>query len=99
MTKKRSLNREQHYKSIIEKQKRIIQELKKKTGRAHKLEDRYNDIEEREAELLLLEDSEDIQEQQGFGCPKCSGELYVIDGSRRKIFICQDCEYKGSKRV
>lgn len=98
MTKKRTLNREAHYKSIIDKQKKIIQELKKKVSRSHKLEDRYNDLEERETELALLESTEHLQEEQKrFGCPKCNGELYVIDGGRRKVYICQDCNYKASK--
>jgi hypothetical protein len=100
MSKKRSVNREAHYKNIINKQKKIIQDLKKKNGRAFKLEERYNDIEEREAELLLEEESFQDNHQEGstYGCPKCSGELYVIDGSRIKVFVCQNCNYKASKR-
>lgn len=96
MSKKRHVNREQHYKSIIRKQKKIIQDLKKKNGRASKLEDRYYDLEEREAEAML--DEQDNLPETGYSCPRCSGELYVIDGTRVKVFICQSCSYRASKR-
>jgi peptide subunit release factor 1 (eRF1) len=97
MSKKRDVVKELHYKEIINKQKKMIQDLKKKAGRAHKLEERYSDLEEREAELLL-EEEETSRPGPKYGCPKCSGELYVIDGSRMKVFICHDCGYRASKR-
>ncbi len=102
MANKRTVSREQHYKSIIEKQKRIIQELKKKIGRAGKLEDRYaDDIEEIEARLLEA-DAQATEKEAPVAknaCPTCRQALEVIDGSRRKIYICHNCGYRKSSGV
>ncbi len=89
---KRELNRELHYKNIIAKQKRIIQDLKKKVGRAGKLEDRY--YEEHEP---LEEVAPPAPQPGGLSCPKCRGELEKIDLGVRTLWRCLDCVYRCSK--
>jgi ribosomal protein L37AE/L43A len=93
---KKNVDKERHYKNIINKQKRIIQDLKKKVGRADKIEERYTNLEELEAEILLEIDAQEVASK--YNCPKCKGQLDVIDGSRVKVFICKHCDYRASKK-
>lgn len=98
MSKKHSDNKEAHYKAIIQKQKRIIQDLKKKIGRVDKLEKRYADLEDRETELefeVYVQKSVFIKNE----CPSCNSELNIIDGGRRKIIVCNNCGYRTSKKA
>ena len=96
MTKKRSVNKEIHYKDIIQKQKKIIQQLKKQNGRAGKIEERYADLDDREAELLLEEEEESRPSTNT--CPRCKDNLDIIEGSRVKVFLCQNCGYRATKQ-
>lgn len=100
MSKKRHVNQEAHYKDIINKQKRIIQDLKKKASRADKIEDRYTDLEEIEMwDRAASEDFLKNERQSANSCPDCDGELYIIDGEKIKVYICPDCKYRASKRA
>jgi transposase-like protein len=97
MGKSRSRSKENHYKNIIQKQKSMIRNLQKQLSRFYKQEERYVELEEKEAEILLREEIEERQEiTSTHSCPRCNNELYVIDGNRRKVYLCHDCDYRCS---
>jgi predicted RNA-binding Zn-ribbon protein involved in translation (DUF1610 family) len=47
----------------------------------------------------LIEDNNKDKQNVKFACPKCSGELDIIGGSKVKIYICQECPYRVSVRT
>lgn len=94
---KRELSKEAHYKNIISKQKKIIQKLQKQIGRAGKIEERYADLDDREE--ALLEQEVPTPKNSKNNCPRCHGALDVIDGTRIKVYVCQDCNYRASKKL
>lgn len=75
----------------------VIKKLKKNISRQRKHGSRYE--ESKEVEALLEEEMEERQTLNKMKCPKCTGVLDIIDGAKLKVFICQDCDYKASKRV
>lgn len=89
---KRELDKERHYKSIINKQKKIIQELKKKAGRGTKSKELFDDLQE---ELIEQLESEDEKGESSAVCPECrKGELEVVDLKIRKMIVCNKCTYR-----
>lgn len=96
---KREHNKEQHYKNIINKQKNIIKDLKKKARRSDKLSERFEDL---EIELISQLEEEEAEERKVVDknlCPNCSkGTLEIIDLKIRKMFICNKCNYRMVKK-
>lgn len=96
MTKKREVNKEIHYKKIINKQKNIIKDLKKKASRGSKVQDRYEDLEE---ELLIQLEDQEISYNNVNVCPSCiKGKLEIIDLKVRKMIVCSSCDYREVKK-
>jgi uncharacterized protein with PIN domain len=84
----------EHYKSIIRKQKKIINELRKEAGRGKKIKDHYEDLEQELTEHLM-----DIEQENTFianedSCPEClKGNLEKIPLGPRKMIKCDSCNY------
>lgn len=102
MTKKskRVLDKETHYKNIIRKQKETLKTLKRQANRSQKLEGDFFDLHELEKESLLEEDSKEYVPTTSpkHICPRCKSNLLVIDEPKIKVFICDDCNYRATKR-
>lgn len=96
---KRQPDKETHYKKIINKQKSIIQDLKKKAGRGEKAKERFDDL---ELELIaqIEEEKEVVFERQDVTkCPECGkGTLETIDLKIRKMYRCDNCAYRVVKK-
>ena len=98
---KKELDKERHYKNIINKQKHIIQELKKKIGRAGKVKDRYDDLElELSAQIDEIESKEFTKEiDDKLKCPDClKGDMEFVDLKVRKMWVCPKCNYLQIKK-
>lgn len=85
------------------KQKSVIKQLKKQVAVKGKREHAYKDLEEREEELLLLEEEltkeaeNPIIEDQ---CPNCKKNgIEAIELGKRKLLICGNCNYRETKKV
>jgi DNA-directed RNA polymerase subunit RPC12/RpoP len=76
-----------------------IKRLKKELGRQNKRQHLYEDLEDRQEEIeYLKQQAKSRKSENKYVCPKCSGQLEVIDGSKLKVFICTECSYRASKR-
>jgi len=76
--------------------------LSKKAGRANKIEERYHDLEEKEAESFLEEVIEEKKIVNNLLCPRCKKELIlIIDSVKIRVYECSSevCEYRCSRRV
>lgn len=98
---KRRPDKESHYKGIINKQKSIIKELKKKAGRGDKIQDRLEDL-ELELSSQLKEEEEALKNKESVAkalkCPECGkGELELVDLKVKKLYICNICKYRRTK--
>jgi hypothetical protein len=99
MPKKLERNELEYLRSENKKLKSLNRHLRKDLSRKEKREFIYDDLELKEAELLLAEELEERKIlKQTNHCPKCEGDLEVIGGDKIKIYICNDCNYKVSKR-
>lgn len=98
---KREADKESHYKNIINKQKSLIKELKKKAGRGHKIEERYEGL-----ELDLVTQIEELESnkfkskaEEQLRCPDCGkGTLELVDLKIRKMWICSNCSHRVIKK-
>ncbi len=91
---------ESHYKKIINKQKAIIKKLSKKSSRSEKREERYLDLEEREASELLDYRKEESKSVKSLTCPLCKHELdLIVDGTKIKVYDCSNCDYRSSVKI
>lgn len=100
MSKKRSPDKESHYKGIINKQKSIIKELKKKAGRGEKIQDRLEDLELELASQLKEEEALKNKELaiKVSKCPECGkGDFELVDLKVKKLYICNICKYRRTK--
>jgi hypothetical protein len=82
-----------------EKLKAEVKKLRKQLSRNKKREFLYEDLEAKEAEALLkeeLEERKNVSSKEK--CPRCKGNVDIIDGAKIKVFICQDCDYRASVR-
>lgn len=83
--------------------KRLMKEnrnLKRHLSRKEKREYLYEDLETKEAELLIREEmSERQQLEKTDQCPKCDSKIDVVDCGKVVLYLCTKCEYRSSKRV
>lgn len=100
MAKKPSVDKELHYKKIIQKQKSIIQELKKKMGRADKSKERFDDLEQELIAQMEEEVKEVVYKPELKGkCPDCNKNSFeFIDLKVRKMYVCSSCGYREIKK-
>lgn len=94
---KRPVEKEQHYKNIINKQKVIIKELKKKLSRAGKSQERFENLQEELDFIIEEEERYDRQDNtvEELLCPECNkGTLEFIDLGIRKMLRCSKCKYR-----
>lgn len=100
MTKKsKDRDKETHYKSIINKQKSIIKDLKKKAGRGIKSKDQFDELSQ---ELISqIEDEREalFDNQEVTKCPECGkGTIETVDLKIRKMYRCDNCAYRIIKK-
>jgi len=86
-------------KSEVEELKGLVRSLQKEVKRTKKRQHLYEDLEIKQAEEMIKEEIEEKQTLKDERCPKCQGNLEIIDGARIKVFFCSDCDYRKSKRV
>lgn len=99
MSRSKEKSEVEHLRGLVRQLKSELRNLKKSMARKQKREHLLDDVEEREAELLLketLEEKEVVSKKET--CPKCRGKLDIIDGARIKIYICSDCSHRFTKR-
>ncbi len=88
--------RDDQLKKIINKQKKIIQTLKKEAGLGNKQKRRFEALEEELMEQLLEEED---TEKNDATCPSCQkGNLELVDLKVRKMFICDTCDFRKIKK-
>lgn len=94
------MTKSKNNKSEAEQLKNEIKKLRKQLSRQKKRSYTYEDLETKEAEILL---KEELAERRDIStkdqCPKCKGVLDKIEGPKLKIFICPDCNYRSTVRV
>jgi hypothetical protein len=95
---KRQLDKESHYKSIINKQKQIIKELKKQVRGGSKTKKRYEDLEQ-ELIVQLENEVETNYTEPLDNCSNChKGRVEFVDLGVRKMLICARCNYRKIKK-
>lgn len=93
VAKAREGNSAEHYKGIIRKQKKEIQQLKHKLASYEKRAHRLDDIEEREQEFILESTAKEnkLVESPNL-CPGCGkGEIESISLGIKTIKRCNGC--------
>lgn len=86
--------------SEVEYLRGVIKALKKQIKRNEKRQHLYEDLEEKETEVLMREELDArTKSENKVRCPKCAGKLNIIDGIKFNIYVCQDCNYRYSKRM
>lgn len=84
---------------IVRNQKALIKNLRKELARVHKRKHQYenylDDVEEQHLEEEC-KDAELVRKK----CPTCSkGDIVLVDLGIRKIYNCNNCEFREVKKA
>lgn len=99
MARSKDKSSTENLKSIIRKQKKTIEELRKQAGRGNKVVSQLEDRELELAEALLEEGLADERVEDNSSCPTCGkGKLEQIDIGVRKLIVCNSCNFRQVRK-
>lgn len=99
MSKEKSRNEVEYLRSEIRKYKSLVKNLRKELNRKQKREHRYEDLEDREAEVQLKEQQAEQALISKNKCPNCSGTIESTSIGNRTLLTCDSCKWRTSKKI